>query len=72
MGHKTIAMTARCAHLAPTHKLKALETLARPRPVSIQSGYQRQKPCKAKKFMGNPNDIAVRNKTAWEGSGGPY
>jgi hypothetical protein len=30
MGHNTIAMTARCAHLAPTHKLRALETSVRP------------------------------------------
>lgn len=37
-GHKTIAMTARYAHLAPTHKLQALETLARPGAVSVQSG----------------------------------
>jgi site-specific recombinase XerC len=43
MGHKTIAMTARYAHLAPTHKLSALETLARPGSVSAQSGCQRQK-----------------------------
>lgn len=40
MGHKTIAMTARYAHLAPTHKLKALETLVRPGSVSVQSGYK--------------------------------
>jgi site-specific recombinase XerD len=40
MGHKTIAMTARYAHLAPTHKLRALETLVRPGSVSIQSGYK--------------------------------
>ena len=40
MGHNTIAMTARCAHLAPTHKLRALETLVRPGSVSVQSGYQ--------------------------------
>jgi len=40
MGQKTIAMTARHAHLAPTHKLQALETLVRPGPVSIQSGYK--------------------------------
>ena len=39
MGHKTIAMTARYAHLAPTHKLQALETLVRPESVSVQSGY---------------------------------
>ena len=39
MGHKTIAMTARYAHLAPTHKLQALETLVRPGSVSVQSGY---------------------------------
>jgi site-specific recombinase XerD len=38
MGHKTIAMTARYAHLAPTHKLQALETLVRPGSVSVQSG----------------------------------
>ena len=47
MGHKTIAMTARYAHLAPTHKLQALETLVRPGAVSVQSGhffgYQHQK-----------------------------
>jgi site-specific recombinase XerD len=30
MGHKMIAMTARHAHLTPTHKLQALETLAHP------------------------------------------
>ncbi len=30
MGHKTIAMTARYAHLAPTHKLQVLATLVRP------------------------------------------
>jgi hypothetical protein len=40
MGHKTIAMTARFAHLAPTHKLQALETLVRPGSVSVQSGYK--------------------------------
>jgi site-specific recombinase XerD len=38
MGHKTIAMTARYAHLAPTHKLQALETLVRPGSVSVRSG----------------------------------
>jgi site-specific recombinase XerD len=27
MGHKTIAMTARYAHLSPAHKLTALEKL---------------------------------------------
>jgi len=43
MGHKTIAMTARYAHLAPTHKLQALETLVRPGSVSVQIGYKRQK-----------------------------
>jgi hypothetical protein len=37
MGHKTIAMTARYAPLAPTHKLRALETLVRPGYVSVQS-----------------------------------
>ena len=40
MGHKTIAMAARYAHLAPTHKLRALETLVRPGSVSVQSGYK--------------------------------
>src|ERR1019366_2905067 len=37
MGHKTIAMTARYAHLASTHKLQALETLVRPGSVSVPS-----------------------------------
>jgi integrase len=27
LGHKTLAMTLRYAHLAPAHKLKALEML---------------------------------------------
>jgi site-specific recombinase XerD len=40
LGHKTIAMTARYAHLAPTHKLQAQETLARPGSVSVQIGYK--------------------------------
>jgi site-specific recombinase XerD len=31
MGHKTIAMTARYAHLSPAHKLSALEKLVAPR-----------------------------------------
>ncbi len=39
MGHKTTAMTARYDHLAPTHKLQALETVVLPGPVSAQSGY---------------------------------
>jgi len=30
MGHKTIAVTARYAHLAPKHPLQALETLVHP------------------------------------------
>jgi hypothetical protein len=38
MGHKTIAMTAGYAHLAPTHNLQALETLASPGSVSVNSG----------------------------------
>jgi site-specific recombinase XerD len=53
MGHKTIAMTARYAHLAPTHKSQALETLVRPGSVSVQSGYKlatrAKKPRTAKK-----------------------
>ncbi len=40
MGHKTIAMTARYAHLAPTHKQQALETLVRLGSVSVPSGYK--------------------------------
>jgi hypothetical protein len=40
LGHKTIAMTAPDAHLAPTHKLRALETLIRPGSVSVKSGYK--------------------------------
>jgi site-specific recombinase XerD len=38
MGHKTISMTARYAHLAPTHKLQALETLVRPVAIPVQNG----------------------------------
>lgn len=38
MGHKTIAMTARYAHLAPTHKLRALETLVRPSTAPTERG----------------------------------
>jgi len=38
MGHKAIAMTARYAHLAKTHKLQALESLVLPGSVSVQSG----------------------------------
>jgi hypothetical protein len=38
MGHKTIAMTARYANLAPTHKLQALETLVRPGSISVPTG----------------------------------
>jgi site-specific recombinase XerD len=54
MGHKTIAMTARYAHLAPTHKSQALEALVRPGSVSVQSGYKlatnAKKPCGAGKL----------------------
>ena len=46
MGHKTIAMTARYAHLAPTHKLQALETVIRPGAVSVQSGRKLATPSK--------------------------
>jgi hypothetical protein len=50
MGHKTIAMTARYAHVAPTHQL---ETWVPPGSVSVQSGYKLatsvKKPRKAKK-----------------------
>ncbi|MDR3750752.1 MAG: site-specific integrase, partial [Terracidiphilus sp.] len=38
MGHKTIAMTARYAHLAPTHKLKALQTLEHEETIPLQGG----------------------------------
>jgi hypothetical protein len=38
MGHKMIAMTARYAHLAPTHKLQTLETLVGAGSVSVRSG----------------------------------
>jgi site-specific recombinase XerD len=38
MGHKTITMTARYAHLAPTHQLTALETLVRPGTFSVHAG----------------------------------
>ena len=54
IGHKTIAMTARYAPLAPTHKLQALETLVRPGSVSVQSGYNlatnAKKPRRARKL----------------------
>ena len=57
MGHKTIAMTARYAHLAPTHKLQALETLVRPGSVSVQSGYKlatnAKKPRRVEKLNSN-------------------
>jgi len=33
MGHKTIAMTVRYAHLAPSHQREASERLASPRAV---------------------------------------
>ena len=38
MGHKSIAMTARYAHLAPKHQLDALEMLVKPGSVPVQSG----------------------------------
>jgi site-specific recombinase XerD len=38
MGHKTITMTARYAHLAPAHKLKALEKLVTRRRPSRDGG----------------------------------
>jgi hypothetical protein len=37
-GRNTVAMTARQAQLAPTHKLQALAILVRPGSVSAQSG----------------------------------
>jgi site-specific recombinase XerD len=40
MGHKTIAMTARHAHLAPTRKQQALETLVGPGSTLVPSGYK--------------------------------
>ncbi|MGA9063410.1 MAG: site-specific integrase [Terracidiphilus sp.] len=54
MGHKTIAMTARYAHLAPTHKQQALETLARPGfdfgTEWLQNGYWLRKTAQVKKI----------------------
>jgi len=38
MGHKTIAITARYAHLAPKHRLWALETVVCPGTDPVQSG----------------------------------
>jgi hypothetical protein len=38
MGHKAIAMTARCAQFVPTHKLQALETLVGLGSVPVPSG----------------------------------
>jgi integrase len=57
MGHKTIAMTAWYAHLAPTHKLKALETLVRPGSVSAQSGYKLATSAKTPVRGRKPNSI---------------
>ncbi len=41
MGHKTIAMTARYAHLSPGHKLSALEKLVAPRTEVLDGGRER-------------------------------
>jgi hypothetical protein len=38
MGHKTIAMAARYAHLAPTYKVEELGTLVRAESVPVPSG----------------------------------
>lgn len=59
MGHKTIAMTARYAHLAPTHKLQALETLVRPGSVSVQSGYKLATSTKKSRRTGKLNSIQL-------------
>ena len=59
MGHKTIAMTARYAHLAPTHKSQALETLVRPGPVSVESGYKLATNTKEATQTREPNRIQL-------------
>ena len=59
MGHKTIAMTARYAHLAPTHKLQALETLVRPGSVSVQSGYNLATSAKMPRKVKKLNNIQL-------------
>jgi site-specific recombinase XerD len=59
MGHKTIAMTARYAHLAPTHKLQALETLVRPGSVSVPSGYKLATGAKMARRSGKVNSTQL-------------
>ena len=53
MGDKTIAMTARYAHLNPTHKLRTLETLVRSGWVSVQSG------CKLATQHQSPREVEI-------------
>jgi hypothetical protein len=45
LGHKTLTMTLRYAHLAPSHKVSAVEVLekAMTAPSSIQKVYNPQK-----------------------------
>jgi site-specific recombinase XerD len=61
MGHKTIAMTARYAHLAPTHKLQALETLVRPGSVSVPSGYKLATKAKNTRKAGKVENLQVND-----------
>ena len=64
MGHKTIAMTARYAHLAPTHKLRALETLVRPGAVPAASGtFLAPRAKKDRKGEARPGTIPVQDGT---------
>ena len=49
MRLKTIAVTARYAHLAPTDKLQALETLVRRGSISVPSGCKMATEAKAAK-----------------------
>lgn len=59
MGHKTIAMTARYAHLAPTHKQQALEILVRPGSVSVPSGYKMATGAKKQRRVRKQNSIQL-------------
>jgi integrase len=42
MGHKTITMTVRYAHLAPAHQREAIERLAQKRTDTTTTGHTRQ------------------------------
>jgi hypothetical protein len=56
LGHKTISVTARYAHLAPDYKLRALETLIPKGMESVQTGY---------KVATSTKNTSPRRKTRW-------